>query len=101
MRTRDKAVLVGVVPGLPDVLIDTAATFAERFDAELVCATVNGGRYSGREEADGTVISLPFDTASVAAQLTHRHHRPVVVVPQDPVPFDTTPPRQEGRDARR
>lgn len=45
----------------------------------LVIGTREGARGALREAVHG----------SVAAQLAHRQHRPVVVVPLDPVPFGT------------
>jgi len=54
-------VLVGVVPGQPDAVVLEAAAFATRFHAELVCATVELGRYVVDEFADGSIVSLPVD----------------------------------------
>ncbi|TFC71298.1 universal stress protein [Cryobacterium sp. TMS1-20-1] len=54
-------VIVGVIPGQPDAVVLEAAAFAARFQAELVCATVDAGRYFVDEFADGGVISLPVD----------------------------------------
>jgi nucleotide-binding universal stress UspA family protein len=54
-------VVVGVFPGQPDQVVREAARFAAHFDAELVCAHVDEGRYAISELADGTVTSLPFD----------------------------------------
>lgn len=167
MHTTPPHVLVGVIVGQPDTVVTTAASFAQRFGADLVCASVNGGRYSVREEPDGTVISLSFDpdlvdsqrevihpalhaqletllndtgvpwsvralaggpadelakladridacmivigtreagirgamheflSGSVAAQLAHRQHRPIVVVPLNPVPFGNKLPWEQ------
>lgn len=58
-RTR---VIVGVFPGQPDAVVDIAAAFATRFDAELVCAWVDASRYVITESADGSVTSMPIDT---------------------------------------
>ncbi|MDM4763669.1 universal stress protein [Galbitalea sp. SE-J8] len=153
-------VVVGVVPGQPDAVIETAATFAERFHADLVCAWVDVGRYAIGTGLDGAVVSLSIDpdladgmpevfdpalresiaatldkrgvawstralagspaselarladeldaalivvgtrepgvmgsmreffAGSVAVQLAHRQHRPIVVVPLSPVGID-------------
>ncbi len=159
-------IIVGVEPGQPSAVVDTAARFAERFDAELVCALVDTSRYTVEERADGTVVSMPIDpdladvgvgifdpelltaisevmedrpvrwsarvlaggaaqelarlateldaamivvgtreagfkgivheffTGSVAVELAHRQHRPVVVVPLNPVAHDGELPWQ-------
>ena len=58
-RTR---VIVGVYPGQPDAVVEVAAAFAIRFDAELVCAWVDVSRYVITEAADGSVTSMPIDT---------------------------------------
>ncbi|MBC7442246.1 MAG: universal stress protein [Ramlibacter sp.] len=153
-------VIVGVTRGQPDAVVRGAAVFASRFQAELVCATVDATRYMVAEHADGSMSSLPFDPdlpelaeetfdprlaahlaeilagagvawstralagdparalghlahtlgaamivvgtresgvrhtlqtflgGSVAARLAHRQHRPVVVIPLAPVPFE-------------
>jgi len=159
-------VVVGVVHGQPAALVQTAATFAERFDADLVCATVDSSHYAVRPRPDGTVVTMPVDpdliddetesemfdpdlrtqiaehlerwpvrwvletrvggtaqelarladeldaamivvgtrevgvkgslreffNGSVAVQLAHRQHRPVVVVPLNPVDHDDALP---------
>ena len=54
-------VIVGVVPGRTDAVVEQAAVFAAHFNAELVCAYVDVSRYVVKEHADGTVSSLPFD----------------------------------------
>lgn len=54
-------VIVGVMPGQPDAVVLEAAVFAAHFQAELVCATVEPGRYVVDEFADGTIVSLPVD----------------------------------------
>ncbi len=157
MNRHKTHIIVGVLVGQPAAVVATAATFAEHFNAELVCVFVNGARYAIGQRADGAVVSLSinpdlgdeavevfdpamrsaiaavledrdvswsvralaggpaqelarvadeFDAAmivvgtheagvrgslheffngSVAAQLAHRQHRPVVVVPLNPV----------------
>lgn len=152
---RPHRILVGVNHGQSDVVLQQAVRFARAFDATLVCAHVDVGRYVVEERPDGTVVSRPLDPdlpelsetdfdpalaehvrevvaplevtfrelagdrayalarladicdvavivvgsrkrgvrsglkeffgGSVAAQLAHRQHRPVVVVPVDPV----------------
>ncbi|MGO4102406.1 universal stress protein [Leifsonia sp. YAF41] len=54
-------VIVGVSPGQPPHVVLHAAQFARRFDAELICAHVNPGRYAVSEAADGAVSSAPID----------------------------------------
>lgn len=60
-RDQRACVIVGVVPGQPDTVVTQAAAFATHFNAELVCAHVDGSRYVVKESTDGTVTSLPFD----------------------------------------
>lgn len=157
-------IVVGVVLGQPEAVIATAAQFAQHFDAELVCACIDAGRYTVARQPDGRVVSSPIDpdsaveiveefdpelrqhlaavldhtmvtwsvralagsparelanladeldaamivvgtrnrgvmasvreflSGSVAAQLAHRQHRPVVIVPLDPVGIEATLP---------
>lgn len=54
-------IIVGVLSGQPDSVVLQAATFASRFNADLVCAHVDQGRYLVDEHPDGSVSSLPFD----------------------------------------
>ena len=54
-------ILVGVTYGQPDIVLRQAARFARTFDAALVCAHVDPGRYVVEELPDGTVASLPLD----------------------------------------
>lgn len=169
MDAREPApVIVGVVYDQPDAVVLGAVDFARRFGAELVCASVDRGRYTVQEREDGSVASLPIDpdlpdlsveafpeelqrhlatllggrgvrwstrilagdpahalgrladrldaamivvgtreaglrgsiqellTGSVAAHLAHRQHRPVVVIPLDPVPVDRELPWEQG-----
>lgn len=157
-------VIIGVVPAQSDAVLLMAAEFARRFDADLVCAFVDPGRYVVDEGRGGTITSLPLDpdlpdlreevfdpelrshladvlggqdvpwstralagdpaialgrlaeeldaamivvgtrtptirgtmreflNGSVAARLAHRQHRPVVVIPLDPVEADGSLP---------
>jgi len=54
-------VIVGVMLGQPDAVVLGAAVFANKFHAELVCVTVEPGRYIVDEFADGSIVSLPVD----------------------------------------
>src|SRR3712207_4995364 len=54
-----KYVIVGVRPDDEVSLATRAALFAQRFDAELVCATVDTSRRVVEERPDGTVVTLP------------------------------------------
>ena len=56
-----RRILVGVTYGQSDVVLRHAARFARTFDAALVCAHVDPGRYVVEELPDGTVASLPLD----------------------------------------
>ena len=153
-----RRILVAVNHGQSETVLKQAVRFAQAFDATLVCAHVDVGRYVVEERPDGTVVSRPLDPdlpelsdtdfdpalaehiravaapvavsfrelagdrayaltrlaeicgvdaivvgsrrrgvrsglkeffgGSVAAQLAHRQHRPVIVVPVAPVPAD-------------
>lgn len=54
-------VVVGVSPGQPPHVVLNAARFAARFDAELVCALVNPGRFATTEFPDGSMLTAPID----------------------------------------
>ncbi|HJQ87405.1 MAG TPA: universal stress protein [Propionibacteriaceae bacterium] len=56
-----RRILVGVTYGQPDVVLRQAARFARTFQAALVCAHVDPGRYVVEELPDGSVASLPLD----------------------------------------
>jgi nucleotide-binding universal stress UspA family protein len=56
-----RRILVGVTYGQPGVVLRHAARFARTFNAALVCAHVDPGRYVVEELPDGTVASLPLD----------------------------------------
>lgn len=56
-----RPIVVGVVPGQPATVVAEAAVFAQHFDAELICATVDLSHYAVEEKPDGTVIALPLD----------------------------------------
>lgn len=54
-------ILVGVNHGQSDVVLQHAVRLARAFDAELVCAHVDVGRYVVEERPDGGVVSRPLD----------------------------------------
>lgn len=75
-------IVVGIVDDQPAEVLTTAADYARRFDAELILARVDDSKYTVEVRPDGTVASLhEFFNGSVAIQLAHRQHRPLVVVP--------------------
>lgn len=160
-------IVVGIVPGQHRAVVAAAAVFAERFNAELVCATVDMTRYTVAHEADGSIVASAIDpdqaddlveefdpelraaigstlqgrpvrwsvralagspaqeltkladelsaamiivgtrdpgirgslheffNGSVAVQLAHRQHRPVLVIPLNPVGPDAALPWQD------
>src|SRR4249919_3351972 len=57
----ERRILVGVTYGQSEAVLRHAARFARTFDAALVCAHVDPGRYVVEELPDGTVASLPLD----------------------------------------
>jgi nucleotide-binding universal stress UspA family protein len=66
-----------VLTGLP---ADELARLAEELDALMVVV--------GTREATAAAAVAEFFTGSVAVQLSHRQHRPVLVIPRNPVPPD-------------
>jgi nucleotide-binding universal stress UspA family protein len=54
-------VIVGVMPHQAADVVLTAASFATRIQAELVCAYVDLTRYTVEEAPDGTVTTFPID----------------------------------------
>lgn len=54
-------VVVGVVLGQPAAVVRTAASFAQRFGADLVCACVDPSRYTLEHAVDGPDLALPLD----------------------------------------
>lgn len=54
---RDIYIIVGVVLDQLPIVVQTAATFAERFEAQLLCATVDPSRYT----VDSTGAVMPLD----------------------------------------
>lgn len=61
MSQKKPHVVVGVVPGQPGAVVAQAATFAERFSANLVCASVDSTRYTIEGCPDGTVVTMPLN----------------------------------------
>jgi nucleotide-binding universal stress UspA family protein len=59
MNGSSRYVIVGVRLDDEMGLVSRAATFAQRFDAELVCASVDTSRRVVEERPDGTVVTLP------------------------------------------
>ena len=57
----DPAIVVGVTPGQPDIVIRHAAKLARKLGGRLVCAFVDTGQMSMFEGADGTLMSMPLD----------------------------------------
>ena len=53
------SVIVGVVPGQPDILLTSAGEFARRFRVALVCVHVDRNRSTADEHADGSVQAVP------------------------------------------
>lgn len=54
-------IVVGLVPDQPAEVLETAATFAERFDAELILAHVDDSRYTVEVQPDGELVTMPLD----------------------------------------
>lgn len=54
-------IVVGIVPGQHRTVVVAAAAFAERFNAELVCATVDTSRYTVARDAAGVVVATSID----------------------------------------
>lgn len=61
MRGMNAHVVVGVIPGQPAAVVETAADVAARFGAELVCASVDVARYTVAQSLDGTIIASSID----------------------------------------
>lgn len=62
MTTVKAHIVVGVVVGQPPAVVAGAASFARHFNADLVCATVDGSRYFVETLPDGTITSLPINS---------------------------------------
>jgi len=61
MSQSGRPVVVGVFSGQHPLVVATAAEYARRFDAELVCAHVDAGRYVLTEHPDGSIVSISTD----------------------------------------
>jgi len=55
------SVVVGVTVGMPDAVVTTAADFAHRLDAQLMCGFVDVSHYPVEVLPDGSVRSMPVD----------------------------------------
>jgi len=53
--------VVGVVPGQPDVVLRTAAEFGRDLGAPLVCAYVDVTRYAAEFLPNGFMVTMPVD----------------------------------------
>ncbi|MFT4231970.1 MAG: universal stress protein, partial [Leucobacter sp.] len=62
-------IIVGVTPGQPTAVVSEAARFADRFGAELVCASVDAGSYEADRLADGSVVAMPIDSDLAEARV--------------------------------
>ncbi|MBG6237555.1 nucleotide-binding universal stress UspA family protein [Mycetocola sp. CAN_C7] len=54
-------IIVGVVDGQPRIVLEQAVEFARRFDAMLLCASVDPSRYLVERFSDGLFTSMPID----------------------------------------
>ncbi|MCF2570748.1 universal stress protein [Brevibacterium sp. UCMA 11754] len=70
-------IVVGVVVDQPAEVLTTAATYAQKFDAELICAHVDDSRYTVDVQSDGSILSMPIDpdtTAEASAEFAPELH---------------------------
>jgi nucleotide-binding universal stress UspA family protein len=56
-----EVIVVAVEPGQPDTVLLQACALATDLGCDLICASVDLGRYPVQEHPDGTIVSLPFD----------------------------------------
>jgi nucleotide-binding universal stress UspA family protein len=62
----DHPIVVAVEPGLPDLVVLTAAMWARAAGASgLYCAYVDPTRYAAEESPDGSVVHVPIDPDGV------------------------------------
>ena len=54
-------IVVAVEPAQPDAVLQQACALATDLGCDLICASVDLGRYPVEERPDGTIVSLPFD----------------------------------------
>ena len=64
MKSHQRYCVVGVTPRQLDLVARHAARFARRFEAVLVCASVDPASYVVQEHPDGSVVSRPIDPDS-------------------------------------
>jgi nucleotide-binding universal stress UspA family protein len=55
------AIVVGVTPSTPAVVLDAAVRYADAFNAELICAYVDQSRYVTTTR-DGSQVSMSIDS---------------------------------------
>lgn len=60
-RTHTTTLVVGVMPGQADAVVQQAALFASRMDASLALATVDTTRYTTNRGSDGTITAFAID----------------------------------------
>ena len=58
---RERFIVVGVTPSQPPRVLQFAARFARRFDAVMVCASVDPSSYVVVEHPDGSVEAQPIN----------------------------------------
>jgi nucleotide-binding universal stress UspA family protein len=56
-----RCIVVGVIPRQADAVVQHAAALATQLGVRLICASVDVGRYTVAERADGSVRALPLD----------------------------------------
>jgi nucleotide-binding universal stress UspA family protein len=69
------ALVVGVVAGKDrqtDHVVEQAASFAHKLDAQLVIATVDAMHYEVRRRADGSVVAADIDPDLALEELTEK-----------------------------
>ncbi|SMX93132.1 MULTISPECIES: universal stress protein [Brevibacterium] len=59
-------IIVGIVSDQPAEVLTTAATYAARFGADLICAHVDDSRYTVEVRPDGSALSMPIDPDTTA-----------------------------------
>ncbi|MDN5833090.1 MAG: universal stress protein [Brevibacterium sp.] len=70
-------IIVGIVADQPAKVLTTAATYAARFNGELICAHVDDSRYTVEVRPDGSTLSMPIDpdtTAEASAEFAPELH---------------------------
>lgn len=91
MAGTSRSVVVGVTHGQADVVVHEAARLAAGLGADLVCVSVDLGRFVIEELADGTIASIPIDPDLESSEEFDpdlaRHLRGLVADSQVPVSF--------------